>query len=94
MSNDDHTVSAEVRVQNKYGIHARPSALLVKMASRFSSEITFADKFGSTDGKSLMDLLALEFDQGKIIRITAKGPDAREAVAALIDVINNIPKDT
>ena len=94
MGNGDQLVSAEVTIQNQFGIHARPSALLVKMASRFSSEITFADKFGSCSGKRICHVLGLELKCGSTLTITAMGPDAREAVAALIDVINNIPKDT
>lgn len=94
MSDQIHTVTAEATIQNRFGIHARPSALLVKMASRFSSEITFADKYGSICGKRIMQVLALELHHGAKVTITATGPDAREAVAALVDVINNIPNDT
>lgn len=94
MSDKGQMATATATIQNRFGIHAGPSALLVKMANRFSSEITFADKYGSICGKSIMQVLRLELNHGAIITIAATGSDAQEAVSALIDVINTIPKDT
>lgn len=94
MTKKDHGKTAESRVvvrdltiRNRYGIHARPASLFVKTASRFVSDIQVEKDGAVVSGKSIMGLLTLEGSQGTVLRIHARGPDAREAVAALADLI-------
>ena len=77
----------EVEVHNKFGIHARPAALFVKTAGQFVSEITVENNGTIVSGKSIMGLLTLEGHKGAVLRITAKGPDAKEALAALEELV-------
>jgi phosphocarrier protein HPr len=80
--------SDTVEVQNQYGIHARPAALLVKTASGFQSEI-FLEKEGvRVSAKSIMGLLTMEGCHGSKIAIHADGPDAAEAVKAIRDLFD------
>ena len=54
---DKTTLSRDVTVQNRQGIHARPSASFVKLASQFTCDV-FIEKDGETiNGKSIMGLL-------------------------------------
>jgi phosphocarrier protein len=73
-------------VQNQYGIHARPAALLVKTAARFQSNITLEKDGVEVSAKSIMGVLTMEGYHGSRIRIRARGPDANEAVEALSDL--------
>ena len=73
----------EFTVRNQYGIHARPAALIVKTAAAFRSEILIANRGQSVSAKSLMGVLTLEGNKGSAIIVTARGPDAAEAVAAI-----------
>jgi len=75
-------------VANKLGIHARPAAMFVKTANRFSCDI-FVEKDGEkVNGKSIMGMMMLAAEYGSEITIRACGSDAEGAVrdlAALID---------
>ena len=76
-------VSKELVIQNKLGIHARPAAMFVKLASRFDSEI-LVEKDGETvNGKSIMGLMMLAAGPGSRINVHATGGDAGLAVSEL-----------
>jgi len=79
----------EVRILNKLGLHARPAALFVKSASRFVSDITIAKGGNEVSGKSIMGLMTIEAAMGSVLRITAEGPDAEDALAELQKLIEN-----
>lgn len=80
-------VTKEVTVLNKQGIHARPSAAFVKLASRFESEV-FLEKDGeSINGKSIMGLLMLAAGPGSKVKIVCEGTDADKALEALTQLI-------
>lgn len=86
--NASDAVAREVTVQNQYGIHARPAALLVKTASGFQSDITLEKDGVAVSAKSIMGLLTMEGYQGAVIRVVARGPDAAQAVDALQDLFD------
>jgi len=77
------TVSKEVTVINKLGVHARPAAMFVKTANKFTSDITVERDGEQVDGKSIMGLMMLAAGQGCKLIITAKGSDAEVAVREL-----------
>jgi len=70
-------------IQNKFGLHARPSASFVQTASRFRSAITVEKDGQVADGKSILDLMTLAAAHGTYITIKADGEDAQEALRAL-----------
>jgi len=85
-------VVKELTIRNRFGIHARPAALFVKTASRFVSDIQVEKvKKGGTgvSGKSIMGLLTIEGGKGSVLRVSAEGPDAVEAIAALQELVDN-----
>ena len=65
------------------GLHARPAARFVQAASRFSSRIVIRENGREADAKSLIALLGLTIRPSSEITLSADGPDADEAVAAL-----------
>ena len=77
----------ELTIRNKLGIHARPAALFVKTAAKFDAEILVEKDGMKVSGKSIMGLLTLEGYQGAVIKITAEGSDAGEALDALQDLV-------
>ncbi len=82
------TASRSVKVLNRYGIHARPAALLVKAASRYGCLILLEKDGVKVNAKSIMGLLTLEGSCGSKVVIHAQGVDAPKAVdelAALFD---------
>ena len=76
----------DVTVLNRYGIHARPAALLVKAATGFACEILLEKNGVKVNAKNIMGLLTLESNHGAKLKIHAAGPDAAAAVAALADL--------
>lgn len=84
-------LSFETTVINPSGLHARPAATFVKAAARFDADVQIADLDGGADpvsARSLLALMALGIRQGARVRVTAVGPEAREALdelRALID---------
>ena len=65
------------------GLHARPAARFVQAASRFASRIAIRHDGREADAKSLIALLGLTIRPSSEITLTADGPDADEALAAL-----------
>lgn len=80
------TLTRDVTVLNRYGIHARPAALLVKAATRFTCEIMIEKGGVKVNAKSIMGLLTLEGNHGAKLRIHATGADAAEAIPVLVDL--------
>ena len=80
-------VERSVQIVNKHGLHARPAAEMVKVASRFASEITISRDDLEVNGKSIMGVMMLAAEFGAEITLRANGPDAEaalDAIAALV----------
>lgn len=74
-------------VSNKLGIHARPAAMFVKTANRFSCDI-FVEKDGEkVNGKSIMGLMMLAAGPGSRLTVHAQGQDAQQALTELEGLI-------
>jgi phosphocarrier protein len=74
---------------NKLGLHARASALFVKTAMPFSSDIKVARDEVEVNGKSIMGIMMLAAAKGSVIRLKVEGTDETEAMAALGELIRN-----
>jgi phosphocarrier protein len=76
-------MSRDFLVSNKLGMHARPAAMFVKTANRFSCDI-FVEKDGEkVNGKSIMGLMMLAAGPGSTLTVHASGQDASQALAEL-----------
>jgi phosphocarrier protein len=78
-----------VTIKNRQGLHARPAAMLVKEAARFSSDIFFSKNGLEVNGKSIMGVMMLAAELGSELEIRAEGSDAREALAALAALVDS-----
>ena len=81
-------IEREVVVSNTQGLHARPAALFVQIASKYTSAITVVKDAESVNGKSIMGLLMLGAQQYSKIKIFADGPDADQAIAELTEFLS------
>lgn len=84
---DNGRLERQVQIVNRAGMHARPAAEFVKIAGRFSSEITVEKDGLEVNGKSIMGVLMLAAEQGSWLRLTATGSDADAALDALADLV-------
>jgi phosphotransferase system HPr (HPr) family protein len=83
-----HTVQQSVRVTNPNGFHMRPMKEFVELARRFQSAVTVSRDGRTVDGKSIFELLGnMLTPQGGELLVGASGPDAREALSALVELI-------
>lgn len=76
-------------IQNKLGMHARPSAKFVKISNRYKADILVEKDGEQVNGKSIMGLMMLAAGQGSKLRVTAEGPDAQEALTELETLLHN-----
>ena len=84
---DAMTLTRDVPIVNQRGLHARASAKFVQTVNRFTARITVEKDGMSVGGSSIMGLMMLAASPGCTIRITAAGDDARQAMAALEELI-------
>ena len=77
----------EVEIVNKLGLHARPSAKLTQVASRFGSQIFISRNGRRVNAKSIMGVLMLAAARGSTIVLEADGDDEAEALDALAALI-------
>lgn len=78
-----------VQIVNRNGLHARPAAEIVKLASKFQSDITIVKDDLDVNGKSIMGVMMLAAEHGSSITFRAEGPDADQALEALITLVTN-----
>ena len=85
----DGALSVEVPIINKRGLHARASAKFVQCAERFDAQIDVEREGQIVAGTSIMGLMMLAAAPGTSVRITARGPEAPEALRALKALIDD-----
>ncbi len=81
------TARATADICNTRGLHARASAKFVKLASSFESDIRVSREGTTVNALSIMGLLMLGAGNGSRIEIAAEGPDARQAIDALSQLV-------
>jgi phosphocarrier protein HPr len=79
----------EITIINKLGLHARAAAKFVSCASAFSSKIRVGQDGNLIDGKSIMSIMMLAAAKGTILSLEIEGNDEQEALAALVELIEN-----
>ena len=85
--NSSAKIVKELTIMNRLGLHARPSAMFVKVCSRFKCDIWVEKDGEQVNGKSIMGLMMLAAGQGSKLQVTCEGPDAEKALAELETVI-------
>lgn len=81
-------VRRTVVVRNRSGLHARPSAVLVRVASEFESDFSIELYGYRVNGKSILGVMTLAAEEGAQLEIILEGPDeehAAETIAALFE---------
>ena len=84
---EQRIVVRDLTIVNRFGIHARPAALFVKAARQFESDILVEKDNDVVSGKSIMGLLTIEGRQGTVLKVSATGSDADEALDALEELV-------
>ena len=80
-------IEREATIVNQEGLHARPAARIVRLASSFTAEIEISKDGVGVNGKSIMGVMMLAAECGSSIIIRANGPDAQQAAEALAALV-------
>lgn len=84
----DGSLSRDIEIRNQYGIHARPAAMIVKIAGRYHVDVQFEKDGSRVSGKSIMGLMTLEASRGTCLTVTANGPDAEQVLDEIEQLAN------
>ncbi|HRZ40384.1 MAG TPA: HPr family phosphocarrier protein [Candidatus Omnitrophota bacterium] len=76
-------ISKDVVIRSPQGLHARPAALFVQIASKYDAQLTIAKDGETINGKSIMGILMLGAQQNSSIRLSAEGDDAEPMIKEL-----------
>src|SRR4051812_25295085 len=82
-----HKAEKEVPIINRLGLHARPAAMFVRVASRYRAEVWVEKEGERVNGKSIMGLMMLAAGQGSKLRICCEGADADKALEEIEQLI-------
>src|SRR2546423_15667691 len=74
-------------IQNRLGLHARPSAMFVKACSRFKCDVWVEKDGERVNGKSIMGLMMLAAGQGSKLLVTCEGHDGDKALAEIEEIV-------
>ncbi len=77
----------EVTIVNKSGLHARPAAQFVKLASTFQADVKVIYRGKTVNAKSMIEMMLAAAAQGENIRIQTHGPDEDAALQAMAELI-------
>lgn len=80
---NSQTLTRELVVQNKMGIHARPAAMVVRITNKFKAEVLVEKDEEQVNGKSIMGLMMLAAAKGSKVKFIASGDDAAVMLAEL-----------
>ena len=78
----------EIAINNRLGLHARSSAKIVQLASRFRSHVTLAYGGRRASARSIVAVMLLAASVGSTIVLEAEGPDETDAMAAMVALID------
>jgi phosphocarrier protein len=88
MSPDTPIARRQVEVLNSSGLHLRPAQKFVELALHYKAEIRVHYNGTEINGKSILDLATLAAECGTLLDLEARGPDAIEAVDALVSLFS------
>ena len=77
----------DVEIVNKLGLHARPSAKLTQLTSRFKSQVFMTRNGRRINAKSIMGVMMLAAAKGSVITLETDGEDEAAAMDALVELI-------
>lgn len=79
----------EIKVNHSSGLHARPASAFVQTANRFRSDIMVTFGARTINAKSIIGVLSLGANQGAIIKVTAEGEDALDALEEIKKLVES-----
>jgi phosphocarrier protein HPr len=82
-NNSSPRMTKSFTVKNDMGIHARPAAMIVRIANRYKADLYVEKDDEVVDGKSIMGLMMLAAGNGSVLHFTAEGDDSESVLSDL-----------
>jgi phosphocarrier protein HPr len=82
-----------VMINSPQGFHLRPMGAFAQLAARFQSSVKVSKEGQTVNGKSILDLMLLAATQGTELTLEVAGPDAQDALSALVNLLNAPPEN-
>lgn len=83
------SISKDIEIINKLGMHARAAAQFVQLASSYSSHIEIEKDNRRVNGKSIMGVMMLAASKGSTVTLHADGDDEQQSIDGLSELVNN-----
>jgi phosphocarrier protein len=87
--NAGRALAQQLTICNRKGLHARASARFVRTAECFDADVTVIRDGVTVNGNSIMGLMMLGAGPGSTILVQATGKQAREALEAIVELVNS-----
>ena len=81
-------VEVTIKIVNKAGLHTRPAATIVKLASKYKCEFFISRDGLNINGKSIIGVMTMAAAMGSELTLTFDGDDEKEASKEIIDYFN------
>ena len=82
-------IKKEVIVKNESGLHSRAAVIFIQHTNKYKSNILITKENSTVNAKSIMGVMALSVGKGESIEIKADGPDEKDAVDDLVNLLEN-----
>ena len=82
-------IEKEIQIKNPQGLHARPAAMFVQIASKYNSNVTISKGQERVNGKSILGILTLGAQENCMITLEVDGEDASELLKELEILLSN-----
>ena len=81
-------IEKTVKIVNKAGMHTRPAATIVKLASKYKCDFYISKDGVNINGKSIIGVMTLAAEMGSEVILSFDGPDENEAATEIVDYFN------
>lgn len=81
-------IEKTVKIINKAGMHTRPAATIVKMASKYKCEFFISKNGLNINGKSIIGVMTLAAEMGSEVILTFDGEDEQQAAEEIVNYFN------
>jgi phosphocarrier protein len=81
-------IETTVKIKNKAGLHTRPAATIVKLASKYKCDFSISKDGMYINGKSIIGVMTLAAEMGSELILSFDGEDEKEAAKEIIDYFN------
>lgn len=76
-----------VVITNELGLHARPAALVAKIAQQYPAEVALITTDREVDAKSILDILSLAAAKGTALTVRCKGQNAEDCIKSIASLV-------